>query len=259
MSSSRLSSIVDDLEKSTDLSRASVERRRVQTERYHAAVVRGRHPRSFPRKNDLWRFLESAKQRQASAARGQRLSAIVNPAAVATKSPVNVNEFSQLHDVRSSTAGTEKGSVTNDSQVTEHLARVNSEPNVRIKAHQMRRRLSVHRRKASVGKKDSGKALPMIVARGEEEREGSKEGQAEKVLPPAAVLQKVREDMASRDQVRSRSSTARNSGLASRSSLHVGASEDAVEPAPVPAAVIAEDESTPEFSPIKSATVFFGS
>ena len=51
--------------------------RRKMTERYHAAVVRGRHPRSFPRDSALWVHAKESKQRQVRLQRGQSLASVV--------------------------------------------------------------------------------------------------------------------------------------------------------------------------------------
>jgi hypothetical protein len=57
-------------------SRAAETRRRM-TERYHAAVVRGRHPRSFPRTSALWVHANASKERSVRLLRGQSLASVV--------------------------------------------------------------------------------------------------------------------------------------------------------------------------------------
>ena len=56
-----------------DIRDKAVEQRRRVTERYHAAIERGRHPRSFGRVNDLWRHIKQAESRRSSVKRGQKL------------------------------------------------------------------------------------------------------------------------------------------------------------------------------------------
>ena len=56
-----------------DVRDKAVEQRRQITERYHAAIERGRHPRSFGRVNDLWRHIKNAENRRTYVQRGQRL------------------------------------------------------------------------------------------------------------------------------------------------------------------------------------------
>ena len=48
--------------------------RREMTERYHLAVVRGRHPRSFPRDSALWVHTNQSKERSIRLKRGQSLA-----------------------------------------------------------------------------------------------------------------------------------------------------------------------------------------
>ena len=57
-------------------SRAAATRREM-TERYHAAVVRGRHPRSFPRTSALWVHANASKERSVRLMRGQSLASVV--------------------------------------------------------------------------------------------------------------------------------------------------------------------------------------
>jgi hypothetical protein len=51
--------------------------RRQMTERYHQAVVRGRHPRSFPRDSALWVHANQSKERSVRLKRGQSLASVV--------------------------------------------------------------------------------------------------------------------------------------------------------------------------------------
>ena len=51
--------------------------RREMTERYHLAVVRGRHPRSFPRDSALWVHTNQSKERSIRLKRGQSLASVV--------------------------------------------------------------------------------------------------------------------------------------------------------------------------------------
>jgi len=55
----------------------AAETRRKMTERYHMAVVRGRHPRSFPRDSALWVHANQSKERQVRLRRGQSLASVV--------------------------------------------------------------------------------------------------------------------------------------------------------------------------------------
>ena len=56
-----------------DIRDKAIEQRRRVTEKYHAAIERGRHPRSFGRVNDLWRHIKQAESRRTSVKRGQKL------------------------------------------------------------------------------------------------------------------------------------------------------------------------------------------
>ena len=55
----------------------AAETRRKMTERYHMAVVRGRHPRSFPRNSALWIHANNSKERSVRLHRGQSLASVV--------------------------------------------------------------------------------------------------------------------------------------------------------------------------------------
>ena len=55
----------------------AAEDRRKMTERYHMAVVRGRHPRSFPRNSALWVHANQSKARSVRLCRGQSLASVV--------------------------------------------------------------------------------------------------------------------------------------------------------------------------------------
>ncbi len=55
----------------------AAETRRKMTERYHKAVVRGRHPRSFPRNSALWVHANQSKERSVRLQRGQSLASVV--------------------------------------------------------------------------------------------------------------------------------------------------------------------------------------
>ena len=73
-----------------DIRDKAIEQRRRVTEKYHAAIERGRHPRSFGRVNDLWRHIKQAESRRTSVKRGQKLRKVsLLPTSL---TPVKIND-----------------------------------------------------------------------------------------------------------------------------------------------------------------------
>jgi hypothetical protein len=72
----------------------AVDERRLYTERYHAAIERGRHPRSFRRENDLWKHISRADERRISVQRGQRLRRVSSVPTGMVAPPSRGDDFS---------------------------------------------------------------------------------------------------------------------------------------------------------------------
>jgi hypothetical protein len=102
-----------------DVRDKAVEQRRQITERYHAAIERGRHPRSFGRVNDLWRHIKNAEGRRTSVARGQRLRRVSSLPTELT--PIKVKEEKRVRNVKRRSLNSAASSDDNSSDYSDDL------------------------------------------------------------------------------------------------------------------------------------------